>query len=476
MTARVTDTDVLVVGVGCAGAAAALEAARAGASVVALDRAAPGGSSAVSGGELYLGGGTALQQACGIEDDPDLMYAYLHEALGPHLDAEKLRLYCDGSVEHFDWFRGLGIIFNPSLYEGVSWLPPTADGLMWLGENAWPFTELARPVPRGHRPATDGFGGWVLMDRLTAAVREAGVDIHPDTRVTGLVQDETGRVVGVRARRFGEDITYRARRGVVLATGGFADNAEMVADHAPALIGHKAVSDGLDDGSGIRLGVAVGGSVRRMAATQIALSVVPALACRGMLVDGLGQRFVNEDVYPGRFSQAAVLHRPGPWFTLVDEKGWEDVPERERWGVQPAVVAETLAEVETELGLPPGSLEDTVARYNRDATAGEDTRFHKDPRWLRPLEGPYAAVDARRGFDPDGSGPRAGTGVSGFTLGGLRTSVEGEVLDDSGSPVPGLFAAGRVTSGIHGEGYVSGTSLGDGTFFGRRAGRAAARA
>jgi 3-oxo-5alpha-steroid 4-dehydrogenase len=468
------ETDVLVVGMGCAGAAAALEAARAGASVVALDRAAPGGSSAVSGGELYLGGGTALQQACGIDDDPDLMYAYLHEALGPHPDEEKLRLYCDGSVEHFDWFRGLGIAFNPSLYDGVSWLPPTADGLMWLGENAWPFTELARPVPRGHRPASDGYGGWLLMDKLTTAAREAGVDVHPDTRVTGLVQDDTGRVVGVRARRFGEDVTYRARRGVVIATGGFADNAEMVADHAPVLVGHSVVSDGLDDGSGIRLGVAAGGAVRRMANTQIALSVVPALAVRGMLVDGLGQRFVNEDVYPGRFSQAAVRHRPGPWFTLVDELGWEDVPERERWGVQPAVVAETLAEVETELGLPPGSLEDTVARYNRDAAAGEDTRFHKDPRWLRPLEAPYAVVDATRGFDPEGTGSRGGTGVSGFTLGGLRTSADGEVLDDSGAPVPGLYAAGRATSGIHGEGYVSGTSLGDGTFFGRRAGRTAA--
>ncbi|MEI7056694.1 FAD-dependent oxidoreductase [Nocardioides sp. CCNWLW239] len=466
--------DVLVVGLGCAGASAALEAARAGASVVALDRAAPGGSSAVSGGELYLGGGTALQRACGFEDDPDQMYAYLHEALGPHPDAEKLRLYCDGSVEHYDWFCSLGIAFEPSLYEGVSWMPPTSDGLMWLGENAWPFTRIARPAPRGHRPATDGFGGWVLMDRLIEAVRDAGVDIRPDTRVTDLLRDDEGRVSGVRARCFGEDITYRARRGVVLATGGFADDAAMVADHAPVLIGHAVVSDGLDDGSGIRLGVAAGGSVRRMGATQIALSVVPALACRGVLVDGLGQRFINEDVYPGRFSQAAVRDRPGPWFTIVDETAWEDVPERERWGVQPAVVAETLAEVEAELGLPPGSLEDTVARYNRDAAAGEDTRFHKDPRWLRPLTSPYAAVDARRGFDPDGSGPRSGTGVSGFTLGGLRTSVDGEVLDGSGRPVPGLYAAGRVTSGIHGEGYVSGTSLGDGTFFGRRAGRAAA--
>ena len=469
------EVDVLVVGMGCAGAAAALEAARAGASVVVLERAGgPGGSSALSGGELYLGGGTAVQQACGYDDDPDQMYAYLHAALGPHPDEEKLRLYCDGSVEHFEWFRSLGIEFRESLYDGVSWLPPTEDGLMWLGENAWPFSELARPAPRGHRPAIRGMGGKLLMDHLTEAATAAGAEVHADTRALDLMVDDDGRVAGVLARRHGSDVAYRARRGVVLTTGGFVDDDAMVAAHVPALIGHGKVSDGLDDGSGIRLGLSVGAAIRRLASAQIALTVVPSLACRGVLVNGLGQRFVNEDVYPGRFSQAAVFHQPGPWFTIVDEKGWEDVPEPERWGVQPVIVAESLGELESELGLPRGALEETVARYNRDAASGEDALFHKASRWLRPLEPPYAAIDARDGFDPHGHGRRRGTGVSGFTLGGLRTSVDGAVLDTGGRPIPGLFAAGRASSGIHGEGYVSGTSLGDGTFFGRRAGRTAA--
>lgn len=473
LAADAIEADVVVVGLGCAGAAAAYEAARAGAAVVVLDAAGPGGASAMSGGELYLGGGTELQHACGVEDDPDAMYAYLHAALGPYPDEEKLRLYCDGSVEHFQWFWGLGVEFKPSLYDGVSWLPPTEDGLMWLGENAWPFTEIARPAPRGHRPATSGHGGWLLMERLVAAVRGAGAGVHADTRADALVVDDDGAVVGVVARQFGETRHFRARKGVVLATGGFVDDDAMVADHLPALVGHGRVSGGRDDGSGIRLGLSVGGTTRRLASSQVALSVVPALACRGMLVDGLGQRFVNEDVYPGRFSQAAVLHRPGPWFTLVDEQGWEEVPESDRWGVQPRVVSDSLAEIEAEAGLPAGSLADTVARYNRDAAAGTDTLHHKDPRWVRVLAPPYALVDATAGFHPRAN-PGASTGVSGFTLGGLRTGVDGEVLDAGGVPVPGLYAAGRVASGIHGEGYVSGTSLGDGTFFGRRAGVAVA--
>lgn len=468
--------DVVVVGFGCAGAAAAQEAARAGASVVVLERASgAGGSSAQSGGELYLGGGTPVQRACGFDDDADNMFAYLSAALGPHADLAKLRLYCDGSVEHFEWFRACGVTFTESLYDAPTWMPPTQDGLMWLGENAWPYNTLARPVPRGHRPATEGWAGHTVMAALIGAVERAGALTHTDTRATGLVVED-GRVVGVRARHFGSDVGYRARRGVVLTTGGFVDNEDMLDHHAPSLLGHGKVSDGLDDGSGIALGQSVGGAVRRMSAVEVACTALPAMVVRGMLVNGLGQRFVNEDVYPGTWSHAAFA-QPGPCWAIVDEKGLDDIPDRDAWGVRPTHAAETLAELEVDLGLPPGSLEATVGLYNRHAADGEDAQFHKDPRWVRVLEGPWAAVDPRLGFAPEGrSGQVPGSGFSGFTLGGLHTSVDGEVLSLEGEPIPGLFAAGRASSGVHGDGYVSGTSLGDGTFFGRRAGRAVASA
>ncbi|MEB8339602.1 FAD-dependent oxidoreductase [Streptomyces endophyticus] len=469
------EVDVLVVGFGCAGAAAAFEAAEAGADVLVLERAgAAGGSSALSGGELYLGGGTPVQQACGFEDSADDMFAYLTAALGPGADEEKLRLYCDGSTEHFRWFTERGLTFEPSLWDAPTWMPTSRDGLMWLGENAWPYNELARPAPRGHRPATESYGGWLVMDKLAAAARTAGARCHTDTRVAALIVDDDGRVVGVTARRYGEDVAYRARRGVVLTTGGFVDNEEMLADHAPHLLGHGKVSDGLDDGDGIRMAAAAGAATRRMAVTQAALTALPALAVRGMLVNGHGQRFINEDVYPGLFSVAALRTQPGPYWVIVDEEGYESVPPAERWGVVPRFAEETLGELEAVLGMPEGALESTVATYNRHAEyGGEDPYFHKDARWLRPLKGPFAAIDPKQGFSGGDQGK--GTGMSGFTLGGLHTDVHGAVLDHSGRVLPGLFAAGRASSGIHGEGYVSGTSLGDGTFFGRRAGRAAAR-
>lgn len=467
--------DVLVVGFGCAGATAAIEAAEAGASVIVLERAsAPGGSSALSGGELYLGGGTALQESCGVEDSAEAMYAFLVAALGPHADEDKLRAYCDGSVEHFDWLVAHGVPFNPSLHDALTWMPHTDDGLMWLGENAWPFTTLAEPAPRGHRGPAPYYAGGLLMDALVDAASAAGVVTHPDTRAVSLVVAD-GVVVGVRARRFGNDVEYRATHGVVLTTGGFVDNEEMLAEHAPALLGRGKVSDGLDDGSGIAMGLAVGAATRRMHAHETALTYLPALAARGMLVDGLGQRFVNEDAYPGIVSHAAVAHRRPPFWVIVDETGYEDVPERERWGVRPTHAADDLDELGAELGMPAGALAATVAAYNRDASRGEDTWFHKDLRWLRPLEAPYAAIDVAAGFHPgDRDSAADANGVAGFTLGGLATTLDGEVLAWSGARVPGLYAAGRTTSGIHGDGYISGTSLGDGTFFGRRAGRAAA--
>lgn len=471
------ETDVLVIGFGCAGGAAAYEAAVAGAQVLVLERAGgPGGSSALSGGEIYLGGGTRLQDAAGYVDSADNMFTYLCAALGPYADEEKIRLYCDGSVDHFDWLQSLGIAFNEGMYDQPSWMPPTRDGLMWLGENAWPYNEIAGAVPRGHRPDAESYGGWLIMDKLVDAVKSADVQTHVDTVATRLILDDEGAVVGVVARNYGKTVTYRARKAVVVTTGGFVDNEEMLFEHAPVLSGHGKVSDGLDDGSGISMAMAIGAAVRRMSSVQCASSILPAMIVRGMLVNALGQRFINEDVYPGLASVASLRHQPGPHWVIIDEAGYEDIPEQDLWNVRPTHVCETLAELETELGMPAGSLESTVTTYNQGAERGEDPLFRKSRKWLRPLRSPFAAVDPRKGFNPGGDGESASTstGSSGFTLGGLHTTVDGEVLDVSGVRIPGLYAAGRASAGIHGDGYISGTSLGDGTFFGRRAGRSAA--
>ena len=465
--------DVLVVGFGAAGACAAYEAVQAGADVLVLERASgPGGTSALSGGELYLGGGTALQRESGVDDDPEAMAAFLRTALGPGVDEDKLRAYVAGSVEHYDWLAARGVPFRPGVYDEPSWMPPTDDGLMWLGERTWPFPSVAGRCPRGAGLATGHFGGWLLMDRLASAVTDAGARTAVDTVAQRLVVDDA-TVVGVVGRKYGEDEVFLARRAVVLTTGGFVDDDEMLAEHAPQLLGKDKVSCGNEDGSGIRMAQALGAAVRHMGAGQVGFHAVPAIMARGLVVNRAGQRFVNEDTYPGRIGQAALFKHDLDCWVVVDERGYEEVPESERWGVRPHHVAETLAELEQLTGLPPGSLEATVREYNAHAARGEDPYFHKDPRWLRPLVPPFAAIDPKRSFrGPDD--PQTGPGAAVFTLGGLATDVDGHVLHVDGTPIAGLYAAGRATSGLAAWGYISGTSLGDGTYFGRRAGRAAA--
>ncbi|WP_369635915.1 FAD-dependent oxidoreductase, partial [Nocardia sp. JMUB6875] len=448
------ETDVLVVGYGAAGAAAAFEAAYAGAQVLVVDRSGgPGGASAMSGGEIYLGGGTPIQLACGYDDTPEAMAAFLKAALGAGADHAKIDEYCAGSVEHFHWLVDRGVPFKPTMWDAPTWVPPTDDGLMWLGENSWPFTESAAPAPRGHRPTANDFGGKLLMECLSAAAESAGATAQFDTYVSALIVDADGSVVGAVARRYGQELTIRARRGIVLTTGGFVDNDDMLTAHAPELLGHTKVSAGTDDGSGIRMAQALGAAVRHMSAGQVGMSLIPGLAARGMVVNGLGRRFINEDTYPGRIGQHALYRQNmgGSWagddtavWVIVDEEGFEDVPEPQRWGVQPTHVAETPEELETLTGLPAGSLVATLARYNESATHGVDLDHHKSPRWLRPLTPPLAAIDVKAGIRPPSeSGDRRGTGASVFTLGGLHTDLDGHVLNLDGRPIPGLFAAGR---------------------------------
>jgi 3-oxo-5alpha-steroid 4-dehydrogenase len=472
------DVDVLVIGFGIAGGCAAVSAAAAGAKVLVLERAAAvGGTSAMAGGHFYLGGGTAVQEATGHADTAEEMYKYLvTQSREPEHD--KIRAYCDGSVEHFNWLEDLGFQFERSYYPGKVVVPPGTEGLSYTGnEKVWPFLEQAKPAPRGHSVPVPGElgGASMVIELLLKRATDLGVQFRYETGATNLIVDDGGSVVGVTWKHFTETGAIKAK-SVIIAAGGFAMNAEMVEQYTPALgqqrktkhhgmVAPYILGNPYDDGLAIRLGESAGGVAKNLDQLFItAAAYPPEVLLTGVIVNKDGQRFVAEDSYHSRTS-AFVLEQPDQTAYLIVDEAHMQMPE------MPLIKFidgyETVAEVEAALGIPAGNLAATLERYNEYAANGEDPDFHKQPDYVAAQDtGPFAAFDLSLGVAM----------YSGFTMGGLAVSIDGEVLREDGSAIPGLYAAGACASNIaqDGKGYASGTQLGEGSFFGRRAGTHAA--
>lgn len=465
--------DVVIVGYGIAGACAALEAQGTGAEVLVLERASGGGgASALSTGIFYLGGGTPVQKAFGYDDKAEDMFRFLMASTGAR-DPVLVREFCDNAVAHFGWLEAQGVPFERTYHKEKVVRPTTSECLCSTGnEKLWPYSEIAEPMPRGHKVACAGDGaGAVMMQALLARCDEAGIVPLCDTNVTALVADEDGRIVGVLARRLGETFAVRARRGVIVACGGFTMNNEMLLEYAPQVTKGpvRPLGTPYNDGAGIRLGQSAGAATQAMDGVIATASFYPpGQLVKGILVNARGTRFVAEDSYHGRTADFVMEQPGGKAYLIVDSEIFA-YPEMTAAKHRLVDGWETVAEMEAGLKLPEGSLQATLAAYNRHAETGRDPLFFKHKDWLKPLTaGPFAAFDVS--FD---------SSVYAFlTLGGLKATVRGEVLHEDGHVIPGLFAAGACVSSIplDGKGYASGLSLAPGSYFGRLAGRAAAGA
>ncbi|AXQ30240.1 FAD-dependent oxidoreductase [Solimonas sp. K1W22B-7] len=467
------ETGVAVVGFGAAGACAALEAVRAGAKVTLLEATSgSGGTSALSGGEMYVGGngGTPQQRAAGFTDDTEDLYRYLLMAGGPDADAAKVRAYAEGSLAHFEWMQAQGLVYKDSFIPQRIVEPFTDDCLIWSGsEEAWPFSENAKPCPRGHTPQWMGLGGGrYLMDVLAARVAESAVEVRYDTRAAALIVDESGRVAGLVLRRDGQDSFLRATRGVVLCAGGYIMNKDLLRQHAPQLQRANMPIGTVDDGSGIQLGQGAGGHAIHMDQGFVTLPwYPPEQLIKGIFINARGQRFINEDCYHGRVAQHILQQSGDRFWLLLDREIFAEPDFGQFAKITIGATGDSWQEVERELELPEGALVSTVELYNRHAAQGQDPLFRKAAKWLRPLtQGPFVALDCRIDH----------AAYFSFTLGGLDTLPTGEVLDAARQPIAGLYAAGRSACGLPrwGAGYSSGMSLADATFFGRQAGKRAA--
>lgn len=464
------ETEVAIIGFGATGACAAIEARTAGAKVMLFERnSGSGGASALSGGEIYIGGGTDAQKAAGFEDTVEDFTTYLKMAGGPCADDAKCELYGREALNHYQWLKDQGVPYRGNFLPGKHIEPTDDSTLIFSGsEAAAPFCHKAKPAPRGHVIQHMGWGGGrPLVDVLENRARDLGTEIVVDARAMALIVDGE-RVCGAVVRIDNKDRFVKASKGVVLATGGFVFNDEMRRKYCPDSFRVSSPIGDKDDGVGIELGVSVGGDAIHMDQWFTTCPwTMPESHAYGVFVNVAGQRFINEDCYHGRVSRCAVDQPGGKVYLLLDMSTF--VQPLDIANISIAGTGDTWEEVEAELEMPKGTLSRTMEFYNEHAREGRDPLFDKQVPILRPLDqGPFVALELN--FEH--------SYFSFFTLGGLRTTTSGEVLNRAGKPIAGLHAAGRCTSGLPawGHGYSSGMSLADCTFFGRQAGRHAATA
>jgi 3-oxo-5alpha-steroid 4-dehydrogenase len=342
------------------------------------------------------------------------------------------------------------------------------DGSLYFSgsERVWPYRETIRPAPRGHVPPSPHLiGGRDLMAALTASALKLGATLKVRVSAERLIVETDGSVSGAIVEENGQRLNIRARKGVVLAAGGFIHNRAMLELFAPELAACSAPWGRAGDlGIGIRMGMAAGGAVLRMNQGFVIIPIYPPeTIVRGIMVNERGQRFVPEDGYYGLLGHEIAFHQNGRAWLIADHDiafGWDD------FRLPVAATAPTIAELEGKLRMPAGALVQSVDYYNAHASRGDDPLLHKAEKYNVPLRAaPFTAYDLtlQNVFAPV------------HTFGGLHTNIDAQVIDAFGDVIPGLYAAGRTSAGIPVGPYIgSGVSVGDASYFGRRGGRHAA--
>ncbi|TJY58854.1 FAD-binding protein [Sinimarinibacterium sp. CAU 1509] len=516
--------ELLVVGYGAAGVATAISAHESGTDVLVAERFEGGGATIKSGGVVYLGGGTRYQRDAGYEDTPDEMFRYLQQETGDAVSDAELRRFCDGSLELLEWLEARGARFQSYAHPPKTSYPKDGVYLYYSGNESVPaFAEKARPAPRGHRVVAAGIdAGRVLYQALRSYADRLKFPVLQQTSVRRLIIDErSGAVLGaevaqltpgsaeqqlhqklmrraekvhnfagawadrLRARalqieqQHAKRLHVRATRGVALCTGGFVFNRSMVAQYAPKYLPAMRLGATGCDGSGIRLGESAGGAPTRMEKGSAWRFINPPTAWPlGVVVNRRGERFCNEQVYGARLGVEMCENNGGKAYLVIDRalrrRAIREALFGGLWAFQgiPALIlmlfaprAKTPELLADKLGLPRQALRSTIDQYSADTRAGAVDALGKDTAFRAPLETPpYYAMD----ISADSKTFPCPT----ITLGGLRVEeTSGAVLDTEGNPIAGLFAAGRAAVGVASNGYVSGLSIADCLWSGRRIGR-----
>ena len=487
------DADVVVVGAGGAGMTAAITAAAEGKSVVILESQSMVGGNSVRATGGMNAGKTVYQdenefgESAGVEKT-------LKTAAEKYADnetitalaktvSEQWAAYQANPTGYFDsvelmeldtMIGGKGIN-DPELVETLC--ANSADAIDWLDEHGITLHNVSSfggaSVKRIHRPVnaegkTVSVGSY-MIPLLQENCEKAGVKMMLDTTATEILTDANGAAVGVKATgASGETVTVNAK-AVVLATGGFGANLDMVVKYKPELKGFMTTNAPGIQGQGIEMAEAIGAATVDMDQIQIHPTVeanTAALITEGLRGDGAilineeGQRFIDE-VGTRDVVSAAEIAQTGSYSWLVVDQAMVDASSVIQGYIKKGytVTGATYEELGKAMGVDAAAFAETMEKWNGYVEAKNDPDFGRTS-FANPLDtAPYYAVKVTAGVH--------------HTMGGLKINANTEVLNEKGEVIPGLFAAGEVTGGVHGANRLGGNAVADFTVFGRIAGAAA---
>ena len=487
------DADIVIVGAGGAGMTAAITAAEEGKSVVILESQSMVGGNSVRATGGMNAGKTVYQdenefgEAAGVEKT-------LKTAAEKYADNETITAlaktvseqwaeyqanptgYFD-SVElmELDTMVGGKGINDPELVETLC--SNSADAIDWLDEHGITLHNVASfggaSVKRIHRPVdADGKTisvGSYMIPLLQENCEKAGVQILLNTTANEILTDANGAAVGVKATgASGETVTVNAK-AVVLTTGGFGANLDMVTEYKPELKGFMTTNAAGAQGQGIEMATAIGAGTVDMDQIQIHPTVeanTAALITEGLRGDGAvlinaeGKRFIDE-VGTRDVVSAAEIAQTGSYSWLVVDQAMVDASSVIQGYIKKGytVTGETYEELGKAMGVDEAAFAETMNTWNGYVDAKNDPDFGRTSFANKLDTAPYYAIKVTAGVH--------------HTMGGLTINTNTEVLKEDGSVIPGLFAAGEVTGGVHGANRLGGNAVADFTVFGRIAGKAA---
>lgn len=446
---------MIVIGAGGAGLAAGITAKELGAKTIVLEKMAfPGGNTMVSGGGMNAAV-EADYKAAGVEDSPKLHAEQTLAAGDNRADPALVEILAKGAPESVEWLKKIGVKFRPGIYQ--------IYGGLW---------------PRCRNP--EGQSGSDYIKAGTAYAKKIGLEILPGHKVTSIIREKpnAGRVLGVEVEVGGKKQYWRATRGVIAASGGYAANAEMCGFFDPRLTKLNTTNQPCSTGEVLRAIQDVNGLAVGMDCIQCIPWTAPGYTSTAdvfqaieytIFVNKEGKRYVAEDNRRDVIRDATLAQTDQTVFQLCDTDGYEEHKkfyyEMNEAALKNGVLfrCNTIEEAAAKVKIPAAELKKTVEEFNAEVDSKKDP-FGRTPKMLvrKIVKAPFY-------IGPFGM-------CRHHTMGGARIDTKARVLDREGKVIPGLYAAGEVTGGIHGTNRVGGNAIADIFTFGRIAGESAAKA